>query len=247
MKALLSTSLLASCLVSCLNLTMVQDSTEVADAYSQLGTLRGRVYPADDPDLRWSGGRFRFYRDSLRTCGFSTLIGGEDEARYDARLAAGTWRVVYIEGDTQTYFDILSPGQPREVTVEAGGEHEFDIVVQSEDWGPPSVEDVELYEEGISLRGAVSARRGGETVRLSSGSFLLQRVDYPICAFEVPIIDSEGYRVSVVPGRYRILAYEVTLDGELIDLLAPGQPREVDVVYSPSRVERFNIEMIDSE
>lgn len=214
----------------------------------ELGAIRGRVYLAGAPDVVAPGGYFRLYREDFRDCGFSVPI--DSEGRYRARLMPGTWEIVFISGDGGQALDELAREQNRELTVLGMEERTFDILIGGDAVSSPSAEEMDRYAEGISLSGDVTLRGEGGVARVRAGSVFLQRMDFEPCLFEVPINSVGRYFTSIMPGRYRLLAYE-TSEGALVDLVAADQAREIDVLpYSAGSAPHsqfFDIELVELE
>lgn len=189
--------------------------------------LEGRVFFQDQEEgVLWGvGNLIRFSRADFRQCAFEPPL--DEMGRYSVRLTPGEWRLYALVPDGGSMADIIAPGQSREVDVQPPGDdsrQRFDVELR---WAGPARQESWLYSEMGRIQGQVDIESPDGRIPFRLGSFLLQRLDFTECIFEVKL-DADGrFRMGILSGRYRIIP-SGQLDGLDLGFL-PGQSYEVDV------------------
>ena len=88
-----------------------------------------------------------------------------------------------------------------------------------------------LYNEIVTVRGRVTASQSGKkdfAVR-ANAYLILQRTDCKKCLVGVNADENGNYEIKVSQGKYRLIVREGTREGEMYNILAPNQPRYLEV------------------
>jgi hypothetical protein len=104
-------------------------------------------------------------------------------------------------------------------------------------------EDDYIYDQLITIRGRVGVfNRAEQQVVAASGAYLIfQRVGCNQCLVATTTDIEGNYSIRVGRGRYRIVYRDILSDPSR-DVLAPDQPRYVDVT-SEAQEKQFNINL----
>jgi hypothetical protein len=102
-----------------------------------------------------------------------------------------------------------------------------------------------LYNEIVTIRGKVTdftLLEGHDSSVGNSEDLIFQRLGCKKCLIYVRSDCDGNYKLQVGRGKYRVISRHGTRIGELVDILAPSQPRIVDA--TKSRDNEFNIKIV---